>query len=117
MAALEAGAVDDPPTEPPRHVAPAQTPHSRGSGVPGAGLVFALVPEGQIDAALLNGLAAALAAQGMPLQAQRMRFDRQYALERLAQAHCSPDAATRQLAMRLFEAYQGAAPAPGGPVG
>ena len=83
---------------------------------PAPAWVFALVPEGQIDAALLNGLAAALAAQGMPLQAQRMRFDRQYALQRLAQAHCSPDAATRQLAMRLFEAYQGAAPAPGGPV-
>jgi hypothetical protein len=79
--------------------------------------VFALVPEGQIDASLLNGLAAALAAQGTPLQAQRMRFDRHYALERLAQAHCSPDAPTRQLAMRLFDAYQGSAVAPGGRLG
>lgn len=82
---------------------------------PAPAFVFALVPEGQIDAALLNGLAAALAAQGAPLQAQRMRFDRHYALERLAQAHCSPDAATRQLALRLFEAYQGPDAAAGGP--
>ena len=79
--------------------------------------VFALVPDGQIDATLLNGLAAALAAQGSPLQAQRMRFDRHYALERLAQAHCSPDARTRQLAMRLFDAYQGSASASGGRMG
>ena len=84
---------------------------------PAPAYVFALVPEGQIDAALLNGLAAALAAQGMPLQAQRMRFDRHYALDRLAQAHCSPDARTRQLAMRLFEVYQGAAPPPGRRIG
>jgi hypothetical protein len=76
--------------------------------------VFALVPEGQIDAGLLNGLAAALAEEGRPLQAQRMRFDRQYALEQLAQAHCSPDARTRHMAMRLFDAYQGVAPALGG---
>jgi len=84
---------------------------------PAPAWLFALVPEGQIDAALLNGLVAALAAQGMPLQAQRMRFDRQYALHRLAQACGSPDAATRQLAMRLFEAYQRPGLAPGEPVG
>lgn len=84
---------------------------------PAPAWVFALVPDGQIDNTLLNGLAAALAAQGAPLQAQRMRFDRHYALERLAQAHCSPDADTRALAMRLFEAYQGAAPAPDGRIG
>lgn len=90
------------------HLTPADQAH------PAPAWVFALVPDGQIDATLLNGLAAALSAQGMPLQAQRMRFDRHYALDRLAQAHCSPDAATRQLAMRLFDAYQADAPAPGG---
>ena len=94
-----------------RHLTPADQAH------PTPAWVFALVPDGQIDAALLHGLATALAAQGMPLQAQRMRFDRHYALDRLAQAHCSPDAATRALAMRLFEAYQGSAPAPGGHIG
>jgi hypothetical protein len=94
------------------HLIPADQAH------PAPAWVFALVPEGQIDASLLNGLAAALAEQGQPLQAQRMRFDRHYALAQLAQAHCSPDARTRQLAMRLFDAYQaqgqGPAPAPGG---
>ncbi|MBC7729702.1 MAG: hypothetical protein H7242_19255 [Microbacteriaceae bacterium] len=80
---------------------------------PAPAWVFALVPEGQIDAALLTGLAAALAAQGTPLQTQRMRFDRQYALERLAQAHCSSDPVTRQLAMGLFDAYQASPAAPG----
>ena len=84
---------------------------------PAPAWVFALVPEGQIDATLLHGLAAALAAQGRPLQAQRMRFDRQYALERLAQAHCSPDPVTRQLAMRLLDAYQASPAAPGGELG
>ena len=74
--------------------------------------VFALVPECQIDATLLSRLVAAMAAQGTPLQAERMRFDRHYALARLAEAHCSPDAATRQLAMCLFEVYQGSATAP-----
>jgi hypothetical protein len=99
---------------------PRATPRRRSPLVPAdqthptPAWVFALVPDGQIDAALLTGLAAALAAQGTPLQAQRMRFDRQYALQRLAQAHCSPDATTRQLAIRLFEAYQQAPPpAPG----
>ena len=79
--------------------------------------VFALVPEGQVDATLLNRLAAALAAQGTPLQTQRMRFDRPYALERLAQAHCSPDAATRALAMCLVDAYQGTNSLPGNGLG
>lgn len=79
--------------------------------------VFALVPEGQVDATLLNRLAAAFAAQGTPLQTQRMRFDRPYALERLAQAHCSPDAATRALALCLFDAYQGSTRLPGGGLG
>lgn len=79
---------------------------------PAPAWVFALVPECQIDATLLSRLAAAMAAQGTPLQAERMRFDRHYALGRLAAAHCSPDAATRQLAIRLFEVYQGSATAP-----
>lgn len=84
---------------------------------PAPAWVFALVPEGQIDATLLNRLAAALAAQGTPLQTQRMRFDRPYALERLALAHCSPDTATRALALCLFDAYQGSSTPPGGGLG
>lgn len=108
-----------PPTQPsPRAASRRRAPLKPADQAhPAPAWVFALVPEGQLDTVLLNDLAAALAAQGAPLQAQRMRFDRRYALERLAQAHCSPDARTRQLAMRLFDAYQGTAAAPGGPLG
>ena len=63
----------------------------------------ALVAGGVIDETLLRRLAAGLQRQGEALQLQRMHFDRRYALERVALAHCSPDASVRRLAMQWFD--------------
>lgn len=100
------------PTAGPASAPPATHLRADASWVPH--LVPALVPAGEIDATLLRRLAAAMAAQGAPVQVQRMRYDRRYALERLALAHCSPDDTTRRLALRLFDAYQGQCSLPGG---
>lgn len=66
----------------------------------------ALVAGGVIDARLLQALADGMRAEGLALQPQRLRYDRPYALERLAAAHCAADAGLRGLALQLFTLYQ-----------
>jgi len=66
----------------------------------------ALVAGGVIDARLLQALADGMRAEGLALQPQRLRYDRTYALERLAAAHCAADGGLRRLALQLFTLYQ-----------
>ena len=70
------------------------------------GVVPALVPGACLSRALLDSFSEAMDQAGLPLQRQRMRYARQYAVERLAAAHCATDAQLRALALRLFELYQ-----------
>lgn len=69
-------------------------------------VVPALVPGACLDLGLLERFGALMGSQGEPTQPQRMRYDRRYALERLARAHCSGDPMLRRLALLLFELYQ-----------
>lgn len=47
-----------------------------------------------------------MAAAGLDLQPTRMVYDRHYALDRLARAHATGDAALQALSQDLFDAYQ-----------
>jgi hypothetical protein len=51
-----------------------------------------------------------MVAEGWPVDLNRICLDRIYAFERLARAHTSADPRLRQLAMRLFTAYQSEGP-------
>lgn len=65
----------------------------------------ALVPAGRIDMGLITSLCERMEREGTAVQAQRMRYDRRYALERIALAHGSADLGLRGLALTLFELY------------
>lgn len=67
----------------------------------------ALVPGGGLSRALLGRFAHAMRLIGLPVQPQRMRYDRRYARQCLTTAHGVGDAGLRALAMQLFEAYHG----------
>jgi hypothetical protein len=71
------------------------------------GVVPALVPAACLSRALLAEFSAAMRAQGLVAQPQRMRYDRLYALQRLRAAHAAGDDRLRALAVRLFDLYQG----------
>lgn len=56
---------------------------------------------------LIQRFALLMDEQGLPVQAARMGYDRIYALERIATAHATRSQMLRQMALRLFHAYQG----------
>lgn len=61
---------------------------------------------GPVDGAELQRFAQLMAQQNIALQATRMLYDRQYAFDRLAQAHASADEALRELAQRMFQRFE-----------
>ena len=69
-------------------------------------VVPALVPGACLSRALLMDFAQVMRRLQLPVQPNRMRYDRRYALQCLAVAHGAGDAALRALAVRLFEQYQ-----------
>ena len=71
------------------------------------GVVAALVPGGFLSRPLLADFALAMALAGLPLQLQRLRYDRRYAVACLGQARASGDAALQSLALRLLEDFRG----------
>ncbi|HSW07215.1 hypothetical protein [Aquabacterium sp.] len=71
----------------------------------------ALVPACCVDMGLLASFQDRMAASGEPVQVQRMRYDRIYAIERIAMGHAMSDPVARRIAVLLFEIYQGNAPA------
>lgn len=77
----------------------------------GQAVLPALVPAACLSRALLLRFQKAMQAQGLPVQVQRMRYDRIYALQTLCEAHGHGDAPLRALAMQLFECFH---PAPHG---
>ena len=66
----------------------------------------ALVPGACLSRALLMAFAQAMRDQALPVQPQRMRYDRLYALQCLCQAHSRGDEHLRALAVELFDRYQ-----------
>lgn len=54
----------------------------------------------------LQELGRLMQAEGLGLQTARMRFDRLYALERLALAHASGGDRLRSVALALFALYE-----------
>jgi hypothetical protein len=68
-------------------------------------LVPALVPGACLSWALLARFAQRMRQHGLPVQPQRMRYDRRYAQQCLTTAHCVGDAALRALAVELFDVY------------
>lgn len=70
------------------------------------GVVPALVPGACLSRSLLAEFAVGARAVGIEAGPQRMRYDRRYALDRLASAHAVGDESLRRLAVRLFEMYQ-----------
>lgn len=71
------------------------------------GVVPALVPGACLSRGLLNQFAEGARAAGIVVGPQRMRYDRRYALQCLALAHAVGDDPLRDLALRLFDLYQG----------
>lgn len=71
------------------------------------GVVAALVPGGFLSRLLLADFAQAMALADLPLQLQRLRYDRRYAFACLGRARDSGDAALQSLALRLFEDFRG----------
>jgi hypothetical protein len=63
---------------------------------------------GSVRTADLMRFGQLMADAGLPLQPTRMLYDRAYAYDRLAEGHASDHAPLRELALELFEAYQGA---------
>jgi hypothetical protein len=68
--------------------------------------MVALPIGGRIDPRMLRTFVRAMAAQGHAVQSARLGYDRRYALDCLALAHASSDAALRSLALQLFAAYE-----------
>lgn len=66
----------------------------------------ALVEGACLSRALLQEFAQAMRAHGLPVQSQRLRYDRIYARQALSLAHGLGDQALRALALRLFEHFQ-----------
>lgn len=73
----------------------------------GGRILPALVPACCLDMGLLASFQDRMQAAGQAVQVHRMRYDRQYAFDRIASAHGSDDALLRKLALMLFETYQG----------
>ncbi len=72
----------------------------------GGGRVLpALVPACCIDTGLLGSFRELMADCGQPVLAQCMRYDRIYALERIATGHSIGGTALRRLSVILFERY------------
>jgi hypothetical protein len=72
----------------------------------GGGRVLpALVPACCIDMGLLDSFRELMAECGQPVLSQCMRYDRVYALERIATAHGIGGTALRRLSVILFERY------------
>lgn len=82
----------------PSHLSP---PPWRATGV-----LPALVEGACLSRALLAEFDAGMRALGLPVQCQRLRYDRIYARQALTLAHGLGDDALRALALRLFEHYQ-----------
>jgi hypothetical protein len=61
---------------------------------------------GRVKAKTLRAFVRAMAAQGRPVQAARLGYDRLYAFECLAHAHACEDERLRALALELFAAFQ-----------
>jgi len=59
-----------------------------------------------IDMAELQAFSRLMEAQGLPLQATRMIYDRLYAFDCLALAHGSGSEALQRMALHIFDAYQ-----------
>jgi len=74
----------------------------------GGRMLPALVPACCIDMGLLASFQDRMRAAGEPVQVQRMRYDRAYAIERIALGHATADALLRRIAMMLFDIYHGA---------
>lgn len=73
----------------------------------GGGRVLpALVPACCVDMGLLASFQDRMEAAGEPVQVQRMRYDRIYAVERIAMGHAMSDPVARRIAVLLFEIYQ-----------
>lgn len=76
----------------------------------GGRILPALVPACCIDMGLLASFQHRMAEVGETVLVQRMRYDRCYALERIAAGHATSDGLLRRLALMLFEIYQGERP-------
>ena len=77
----------------------------------GGGRVLpALVPACVIDMGLLASFRDLMARTGEPVLVQCMRYDRAYALERIALGHSSADRLLRRLSLMLFDIYTGDPP-------
>lgn len=61
---------------------------------------------GCVRPATMRRFVRAMAAQGLPVQAARLGYDRLYAFECFARAHACEDAALRSLALELFAAFE-----------
>jgi hypothetical protein len=68
--------------------------------------LVALPMAGHVKLATLRAFVRAMAAQGCPVQAARLGYDRLYAFECLARAHACNDDALRTLALELFAAFE-----------
>lgn len=71
-----------------------------------AALVVLPTAAGHIKLATLRAFVRAMAAQGCPVQAARLGYDRLYAFECFARAHACNDEALRALALELFAAFE-----------
>lgn len=67
--------------------------------------VPALVPEGSLDIGLLTSFRDLMAGAGEAVSVHRMRYDRRYALDLIALAHCSRFRVLRRIALALFDRY------------
>jgi len=73
----------------------------------GGGRVLpALVPACCVDMGLLASFQDLMQADGESVQVHRMRYDRLYAIDRIAMGHAMADPRTRRVAVLLFEIYQ-----------
>jgi hypothetical protein len=68
--------------------------------------LVALPMAGRVRLATLRTFVRAMAAQGCPVQAARLGYDRLYAFECFARAHACNDDALRTLALELFAAFE-----------
>lgn len=71
----------------------------------GGRILPALVPGCCLDMGLLTSFREMMAEAGEPVLVQRMRYDRQYAFERIALAHSTANTGLRRLSVILFELY------------
>ncbi len=67
----------------------------------------ALVPDACLDMGLLASFEFLMQRHGQTVHRQQMRYDRVYALERIALGHAQADAGLRQLCRVLWDVYGG----------